>query len=234
MAEKKEKRYVSDNAQLMTEWDWEKNNKLNYDFVNAHINNIGFPKTIEQLEDFIYEHGCYNVEDVINEAADGYTIWTVPRSSAVGDIVLYFHAKTAIQWIRKLETATKVLDPAMHDQKLLVEWLQRARELYSLYGGKIFAIGRIGSRPEKEDELMGKLKCNEKSELIPESKRIAILGAGLSGEISSEAEESEDMRIAREKEEQQAQAAGAMVNRMFEEEQTQVRLHDAISVRLHW
>ena len=25
MAEKKEKRYVSDNAQLMAEWDWEKN-----------------------------------------------------------------------------------------------------------------------------------------------------------------------------------------------------------------
>lgn len=128
-------------------------NDLKYDFINAHINNISFPKTIEQLEDFIYEHGCYNVEDVINEAVDGYTIWTVPRSSVVGDIVLYFHAKTAIQWIRKLETATKVLDPAMHDQKLLVEWLQRARELYSLYGGKIFAIGRIGSRPEKEDEL---------------------------------------------------------------------------------
>ena len=29
MAEKKEKRYVSDNAQLMAEWDWEKNDKLN-------------------------------------------------------------------------------------------------------------------------------------------------------------------------------------------------------------
>ena len=78
-----------------------------YDFVNAHINNISFPKTIEQLEDFIYEHGCYNVEDVINEATDGYTNWTVPRSSVVGDIVLYFHAKSAIQWIRKLETTTK-------------------------------------------------------------------------------------------------------------------------------
>lgn len=152
MAEKKEKRYVSDNAQLMTEWDWEKN-KLKYDFINAHINNISFPKTIEQLEDFIYEHGCYNVEDVINEAADGYTIWTVPRSSVVGDIVLYFHAKTAIQWIRKLETATKTLDSETHDINLLIEWLKRARALYSLYGGKIFAIGRIGSRPEKEDEF---------------------------------------------------------------------------------
>ena len=129
-------------------------NKVEYDFVNAHINNISFPKTIEQLESFIYEHGCYNVEDVINDAIDGYaTNWTVPRSSAVGDIVLYLHAKTAIQWIRKLETATKTLNPKSHDKKLLVEWLQRARTLYSLYGGKIFAIGCVSSRPEQEDDV---------------------------------------------------------------------------------
>lgn len=30
---------------------------IEYEFVNAHINNISFPKTIKQLEDFIYEHG---------------------------------------------------------------------------------------------------------------------------------------------------------------------------------
>ena len=122
---------------------------IEYEFVNAHINNISFPKTINQLEDFIYEHGCYNVEDIINESTDGYTIWTVPRSSVVGDIVLYFHAKTAIQWIRKLETATKALDENIHDKALLFEWLNRARALYELYGGKIFAIGRVSSRPEK-------------------------------------------------------------------------------------
>ena len=122
---------------------------IEYEFVNAHINNISFPKTIEQLEDFIYEHGCYNVEDIINEATDGYVTWTVPRSSAVGDIVLYFHAKTAIQWIRKLETVTKALDENIHDKALLFEWLNRARALYELYGGKIFAIGRVSSRPEK-------------------------------------------------------------------------------------
>ncbi len=130
-----------------------KSSELKNNFVNAHINNISFPKTIEQLEGFIYEHGCYNVEDVINEAADGYTIWTVPRSSVVGDVVLYFHAKTAIQWIRKLETATKNLNPKFHDKMLLAEWLQRARVLYSLYGGKIFAIGRVSSRPEREDDV---------------------------------------------------------------------------------
>ena len=31
VAEKKEKQYVSDNAQLMAEWDWEKNNALGLD-----------------------------------------------------------------------------------------------------------------------------------------------------------------------------------------------------------
>ena len=125
-------------------------NAMKYDFVNAHINNISFPKTIEQLEEFIYVNGYYNVEDIINEATKGYVLWTVPRSSVVGDIVLYFHAKTAIQWIRKLETATKSLDEKKHDKKLLLNWLKRARDLYSLYGGKIFAIGRVSSRPERE------------------------------------------------------------------------------------
>lgn len=128
-------------------------NEQKYNFVNAHINNISFPKTIEQLEAFIYEQGCYNVEDVINEATDGYTVWTVPRNSVVGDVVLYFHAKTAIQWIRKLETATKTLDSEIHDKDILFEWLQRARKLYSMCGGKIFAIGRVGSRPEREEDL---------------------------------------------------------------------------------
>jgi hypothetical protein len=31
MAEKNEKRYVSDNAQLMAEWDWEKNAALGFE-----------------------------------------------------------------------------------------------------------------------------------------------------------------------------------------------------------
>ena len=36
----------------------------------------------------------------------------------------------------------------------MFDWLNRARRLYSLYGGKIFAIGRISSRPELEDEFV--------------------------------------------------------------------------------
>ena len=37
MAEKKEKRYVSDNAQLMAEWNWEKNNELDFNPENLTL-----------------------------------------------------------------------------------------------------------------------------------------------------------------------------------------------------
>ena len=87
-----------------------------YNFVNAHINNISFPKTIEELETFIYENGSYNVEDILNEAQDGYVIWTVPRTSVIGDIVLYYHAKTALQSIRSLKRIARNLDEIEYDK----------------------------------------------------------------------------------------------------------------------
>ena len=119
--------------------------------INAHINNISFPKTIEELEFFIYEHGCYNVEDILMDSVQDYTEWNVPRYSSIDDIVLFYHSKTAIQWIRKLETKLKTIDESEHDISLLKEWLNKARHLYSLYGGKIFAIGRVAGVPFKEN-----------------------------------------------------------------------------------
>ena len=41
MAEKKEKRYVSDNAQLMSEWNWEKNDEVN---LNPEESSLGSHK----------------------------------------------------------------------------------------------------------------------------------------------------------------------------------------------
>lgn len=120
--------------------------------VNAHINNISFPKSIEELEWFIYDHGRYNVEDILFNAKGNYTEWTVPRYSSIGDIVLFYHAKTAIQWITNLETKLKIIDESKHDKKLLKEWLNKARNLYSLYGGKIFAIGRVSGVPFKDND----------------------------------------------------------------------------------
>ena len=115
-------------------------------YVNAHINNISFPTSIEGLEVFVYEHGMYNIEDVLTNPD---TNWTVPRSAKIGDIVLFFHAKTAISRITALITQVRDLhDGSKHDRPLLLEWLERARSLYKTYGGKIFAVGRVTGSPE--------------------------------------------------------------------------------------
>ena len=78
------------------------NNHIHDDllYVNAHINNISFPNTIEELENFIFENGMYNVENILY---DETVIWTVPRSSKIGDVVLFFHAKTANEYLYPLK-----------------------------------------------------------------------------------------------------------------------------------
>lgn len=120
-----------------------------YEYINAHINNISFPKGIEELETFVYEHGMYNVEEVLNCSE---VFWTVPRSSKIGDIVLFYHAKTAISRISALTSEVKALpDESIHPKALLLDWLGRARGLYGAYGGKIFAVARIVGSPEHSE-----------------------------------------------------------------------------------
>lgn len=128
--------------------------KEKYNYVSAFINNVSFPQTIEQLLDVINIKGCYDIEHLMYEAEeDGWVCWTSSRNSIIGDVVLFFHAKSAIQKIKRLENIVKTLDSDIYDIELLLEWLERAKELYLLYGAKIFAIGRISSRPEREDDL---------------------------------------------------------------------------------
>ena len=48
--------------------------------VQAYINNISVPKSLEELKIFIYEHRLYNIEEVLTEEDTNWTCpkWTVP------------------------------------------------------------------------------------------------------------------------------------------------------------
>ena len=118
--------------------------------IQAHINNIAFPKTIDELLFFIYEHGCFNVEDILYDAQDpGFTEWTVPKWCKYGDIVLFMHSKTANATISKLRTALlhneTLFEPNVYNH--LLSSISRGKQLYNKYGGKIFAMGTIGGPP---------------------------------------------------------------------------------------
>lgn len=125
--------------------------------VQAFINNISFPTSLDELLNFyIYEHGTFNIEDILVEEE---TYWTVPKWAKAGDIVFFMHSKTAISKITALKT--KLMNSkgmySENDFSEMLEWIERGRTLYRFYGGKIFAIGRVSGIPEyfsEDDELL--------------------------------------------------------------------------------
>lgn len=116
--------------------------------VQAFLNNISFPKSLDELE--LFANG-FNVEEILTVTE---TEWTAPKWAVEGDIVFFFHAKTAIQWIRKLETKLKRAKAFLSVEKVqtLESALKRARLLYKSYGGKIFAIGQVSDRPVYDNQ----------------------------------------------------------------------------------
>jgi hypothetical protein len=116
--------------------------------VQSLINNISFPKTIEELEYFVKEVGYFNVEDILYCQT---VEWTMPKWAVTNDIVFFFHAKSAIQAITRLESELKKNKEQYDDYDVLMEGLKHSRNLYDQYGGKIFAIGRVLGRPFYDD-----------------------------------------------------------------------------------
>ena len=80
--------------------------------------------------------------------------------------------------------------------------------------------------PEKANEIAGKLRCNEKSELIPLSKiNIAVFANGLSGEVSKdESKESEEVRLAQEKEDQNILEAMQLLSELLGEQEEKLEI----------
>lgn len=109
--------------------------------VQAFVTNISFPKTIEQLDVYINK-GWFDVEDVTKSDSN---YWTVPKWACIGDIVFFFHAKTAITWIRHLMTL-------VDKSSIHMNYLTRAEELYKQFGGKIFAVGKIADKAHYDNE----------------------------------------------------------------------------------
>lgn len=111
--------------------------------VQAFLNNISFPKTLDELEYFAER---FNVEEILNVKE---TEWTAPKWAVKGDIVFFFHAKTAIQKITMLETKLKQEKGERLEEDTRTLWtaLQRARKLYKVYGGKILQSGRFQTGP---------------------------------------------------------------------------------------
>ena len=111
-------------------------------FVQSFIANCSFANTLEEFEQDIGYWGYFNYECVFHEEE---FMWTSPRWAKLGDVVFFYHTKKAINNIARLQKNLKALQGKISEEKYnyLDKELNRARENYGKYGGKIFAIGQV-------------------------------------------------------------------------------------------
>ena len=117
--------------------------------MQAFINNISVPKSLEELEWYIDEHGCFNVEDIL---MDVETEWTAPRWAKAGDIVFFMHAKYGFSYLTALRTElnnTKIKYSESRYNEMM-DWINHGLALNKKYGGKIYAIARVCGMPTYE------------------------------------------------------------------------------------
>ena len=109
--------------------------------VQAYIAVVSFPTSIEELRDLTDNDYYMDMEEILLEHDVNYT---APKWAAIGDIIFFYHAKSAIVKIRSL----KKQSIGQKDEDKLMEYLDLAEKIYKACGGSIFCVARVGDNPE--------------------------------------------------------------------------------------
>ena len=113
-------------------------------YVQAFIANISYPDSLDSLVSFLEEYEeNNNVKTILDNT---YGEWTSPKWCKTGDIVFFMHAKYAISKITAIRTEYKQRKEEITNQYLrnrIETALMDAINIHKMYGGKIFAIGRV-------------------------------------------------------------------------------------------
>lgn len=115
--------------------------------VQAFIDNISFPSSLDELRNVIDERGGFDVEWIL---CDEEVCWTAPKWAKAGDVVFFMHGKYAIQKITALRTSLVKSKNQYSEEEYLemMDWIETGERLHKLYGGKIFAIARVTGIPQ--------------------------------------------------------------------------------------
>lgn len=110
------------------------------------VNNMAFPKNLYQFEKNMENDEYFNVLDVLSHSLVG---WTVDKYAKLGQLCFWSHTATTITNITNIEEELK--GKTNHPKySYLMNCLEKAKQLYNKYGGKIFAVGRVVGEPFEE------------------------------------------------------------------------------------
>lgn len=144
-----EKRCFDRKAELLTEKPQQiarafPDEMVGVECVQAYVSNMSTATTLEELE---YTDGITLPENLMS-AVD--KLWTAPKWAKAGDVVFFMHSKTARSTITRLRSELFRNRDKMsaYDYDRLMNYIGHCLDIYSQYGGKIFAIGRVCGGPK--------------------------------------------------------------------------------------
>ena len=117
---------------------------IGQDCAQSFVSNMSAPTSLEELA---YTDGLTLPENLMSEPTNE---WTAPKWAKAGDVVFFMHSKTARSSLTALRTelTSRKADFTALDYNRLLGWLDHALDIHAQYGGKIFAVGRVGGGPE--------------------------------------------------------------------------------------
>lgn len=138
-----------------------------------------------------------------------YSVATIPdeyfmissiKNNILKECVLYVASKMKTQTI---EASNKDLGEILANAGSLSNISDFAKVLKNYFNVSVKQCLKKNA-PQLENEINQTLRCNEASEFLPSSKRVAVLGNGVAGDVQkTEEQESEEVRKEQEKEAQE-------------------------------
>ena len=120
--------------------------------VQSFITNMTTPTCLDELYDTYFKYHDVPIlpDKLLYSEKDEPTDWTVPRWAKIGDIVFFMFAKcSSLQHLRNIRREFELRQDEFDYEKSvwLKFWLYHGLEMHRLYGGRIFAIGRVVGQP---------------------------------------------------------------------------------------
>ena len=124
-------------------------------YVQSFITNVVAPNTLDELYEITVTNEYIPSMDVVLYMYRGDPVgWTVPRWAKIGDIVFFMHSKTSNSHLTAIRSelnrrASEFGEEEWHRLKF---WVNHELDVHRMYGGRVFAIGRVAGKPYKETD----------------------------------------------------------------------------------
>lgn len=118
--------------------------------VQAAITSISFPTTLDAVEEMVEQNeyvgeGMTDLDTLLEFSPSSGTMWSAPRWMTEGDILFFYHTKTARVRATGLHRSA---EQSYGSQNRITRVLAHAVQLADLYGGSLFACAGVAGAAE--------------------------------------------------------------------------------------